>query len=162
MKKRFWKEFDEQETLEKIKINIEIRIELIKDTTKRATEKLRIDRTNKLNKIEEVKTVIKELRIEIKFSELANDLDTRSIKVSKKHILNIAEYITNGKNRKVKPADLSLKNKCIDYCFELPFGIISFSSHFSIEAINIISSDVEMNKILANNLNNLFYYCLNN
>ena len=162
MKKRFWKEFDEQERLEKIKINIEIRIELIKDTTKRATEKLRIDRTNKLNKIEEVKTVIKELRIEIKFSELANDLDTRSIKVSKKHILNIAEYITNGKNRKVKPADLSLKNKCIDYCFELPFGIISFSSHFSIEAINIISSDVEMNKILANNLNNLFYYCLNN
>ena len=162
MKKRFWKEFDEQETLEKIKINIEIRIELIKDTTKRATKKLRIDRTNKLNKIEEVKTVIKELRIEIKFSELANDLDTRSIKVSKKHILNIAEYITNGKNRKVKPADLSLKNKCIDYCFELTFGIISFSSHFSIEAINIISSDVEMNKILANNLNNLFYYCLNN
>ena len=47
MKKRFWKEFDEQERLEKIKTNIEIRIELIKDTTKRATEKLRIDRTNK-------------------------------------------------------------------------------------------------------------------
>ena len=89
-------------------------------------------------------------------------MDTRSIKGSKKPILNIAEYITNGKNLKVKPADLSLKNKCIDYCFELPFRIISFSSHFSIESINIISSDVEMNKILANNLNNLFYWCLNN
>ena len=49
----------------KIKWNkrTEIRIELIKYTTKRDTEKLRINRTNKLKKLEEVKKVIKELTI---------------------------------------------------------------------------------------------------
>ena len=65
MKKRFWNEIDQQETLETQKIKTETekikkvnkteqqkRIEPIKDTTKRETEDLRIERINKANKIE--------------------------------------------------------------------------------------------------------------
>ena len=68
------------------------------------------------------------------------------------------------KNLKIKPIDSSFKNKLVAYCLELPFGIISFSSYVNIETINIISSDtdVEMNKVLTNSPNNLFYFCLNN
>ena len=83
MKKRFWNKIDEQETLEKLKIKIEteklkkvnkieghrIRIKSLKDATKRETEDLRIERINELNKIEKIKTVIKELRIEMIFNE---------------------------------------------------------------------------------------------
>ena len=45
-----------------------------------------------------------------------------------------------------KPIDLSLKNKQIAFSCELPFGILSFSSYIDIEAVNIISFDVEMNE----------------
>ena len=40
-----------------------------------------IERINKLNKIEKIKTVIKELMIEIKFNELGNNLDIRLLKL---------------------------------------------------------------------------------
>ena len=50
-----------------------IEIELIKDTTKRETEELRIERINKLKTIIEMKTVIEEQRIERKFNEFANN-----------------------------------------------------------------------------------------
>ena len=62
----------------------------------------------------------------------------------------------------MKSFDSSFKNKRITYCLELTFGIISSYSYVSIETINIISSDVEMKKVLTNNPSNLFYYCLNN
>ena len=176
MKKRFWNETDEQKTLERHKIKrdteklkkvnkiegYKIRIESIKDTAKRETEELRIKRINKLKKIKKIKVVIKELRIEITFNELVNNLDIRLLKGSKKSILNIAEYISNGKNIKIKPIDSSFKNKHIAYCLELPFGIMSSSSYIIIEIMNIISSDVEMNKVFTNNPSNLFYCCLNN
>ena len=48
------------------------------------------------------------------------------------------------------PVDSSLKNKRIAYCFELPFGIICFSSYVNIETMNIISSDKKTNEFLAN------------
>ena len=35
---------------------------------------------------------------------------------------------------------------------------MSFSSYVNIETMNIIPSDVERNEVLANNLNNLFYF----
>ena len=66
------------------------------------------------------------------------------------------------KNLKIKPIDSSFKNKLIAYCLELLFRIISSSIYVNVEIVNIISSDVEMNKVLANNLSNLFYCCLNN
>ena len=41
----------------------------------------------------------------------------RLLKGTKNSILNIAEYISNGKNLKIKPIDSSFKNKCITYFF---------------------------------------------
>ena len=35
---------------------------------------------------------------------------------------------------------------------------MSFSSYVNIETMNIIPSDVERNEVLANKLNNLFYF----
>ena len=84
------------------------------------------------------------------------------MKRSQKYILNIAECITSENNLKTKRVDISLKNKCIAYCFELPFGIISISSYVDIETMNVISSDAELNKTLANSPNSLFYCCLTN
>ena len=46
-----------------------IRIELIKDTTKRETEDLRIGKVNKTNQMEKIKTEIKEVRIKVEFDE---------------------------------------------------------------------------------------------
>ena len=48
------------------------------------------------------------------------------------------------KNLKIKPIDSNLKNKCIVYCPDLPFGILSFCSCVDIEAMIIISSEVEI------------------
>ena len=152
---------DEHELSERLKIKIEteklkkvnkieghkIKIESIKDTKNRETKELKMERINKLNKIKEIKTVIEELGIELKFNESANNLDIRLIKGAKNSILNNVKY----KNLWRKPIDLSLENKCITFRFELPFGIIYFSSYVNIETINIISPDVEMNKPLANN-----------
>ena len=88
---------------------------------------------NKLNKIEKIKTVIKELKIEIKFNALTHKLDIRLLKGTKNSILNTVEYISNGKNLKIKSVDLSLKNKHIAYWFELPFEMISFSSYLTLK-----------------------------
>ena len=108
-----------------------------------------------------MKIVIKELRIEIKFNELADNSNIRSIKGNRNFVLNIAEYSTNRNNLKLKPVASSLKINRTAYFFELLFGIISFSSFVNIETMNIISSDLEMNNLLANNPNNLFHFCLN-
>ena len=74
-----------------------------------------------LKKIEEMKTVIEELRIEIRFNELASNLDITLIEGFKKSVLNVAEYISNGSNLRIKPIDSSFKINRIAYCFELPF-----------------------------------------
>ena len=94
----------------------------------------------------------------MKFNELANYLDISLIKGFKKSVVNIVEYIRKRKNLRIKPIDSSFKTKRIAYCFELPFIIISFSSYVNIEGINIIYSDKEMDKLLANNSINLLYY----
>ena len=39
---------------------------------------------------------------------------------------------------KKRPVDLGLKNKQIAFYYELPFGILSFSSYVDIETMNII------------------------
>ena len=79
-------EIEKLKKVNKIKGN-KIRIESIKDATKRETEQLSI-------KKEKRKTVIKELEIEIKFNELGNILDIILLKGTKN---SIAEYISNGK-----------------------------------------------------------------
>ena len=69
---------------------------------------LRIEGTNKLNKIEKIKTVIKDLRTK-KINELANSSDLTLIKGSTKSIFDIAEYISHRKILK-KPIDSTLMN----------------------------------------------------
>ena len=90
---------------------------MIKDTPKTDTEELKIEKINKFNKIVKIKTVIKEIRIETNINELANSLDIILIKETKKFILNIAEYITNRKNLKIKPVDSSLKKQTYSLLF---------------------------------------------
>ena len=51
------------------------------------------------------------------------------------------DYIDNGENLKIKPIDLSIKNKQIVF-----FAILPFSSYAYIEAMNIISSCKEINE----------------
>ena len=51
------------------------------------------------------------------------------------------DYIDNGENLKIKPIDLSIKNKQIVF-----FAILPFSSYVYIEAMNIISSCKEINE----------------
>ena len=83
----------------------------MKDTPKTDIEELKIEKINKFNKIMKIKTVIKEIRIEININELANSLDIMLMKGTKKFILKIVEYITNRKNLKIKPVDSSLKKQ---------------------------------------------------
>ena len=64
---------------------------------------------------------IENIARKIEFNELIKRLNTKLIEESKKSILSIAEYITNGKNLKIKPLESSLKDKCISYGPELPF-----------------------------------------
>ena len=80
----------------------------------------------------------------IKLNEFANKLNIKLIEMSSNCVLNTGEYISNGKNLKIKPINWSLKNKCLVFCSELPFRKISSSGYVSIETMNIISSDVEM------------------
>ena len=79
------------------------------------------------------------------------------MKGSKKPILSIAKYISNWKNCKIKLIDSSFKDKCVAYCNELPFGILFIFSYLNIETMNIISSNVEINKneLLVNKSNEL-------
>ena len=73
-----------------------------------------------------------------------NKLCIYSIKGNAKHILSMTEYISNGKNLKIKPIYSNFNNKKIAYSPDSPFGIISFNSFVKIETKNIISSDVEV------------------
>ena len=67
-------------------------------------------------------------------------------------------YINNRENLRKIPIDLSIKNKQIAFCPNLPFGILSLSSYLDIASMNIISSNVEMNeyKILGNKSKQVF------
>ena len=81
-----------------------------------------------------------------KFIKLSNDLKIKLIKSNKKFIRYTKSRINNGENLNKNPIDLSIKNKQMVFCSDLPFGITSFSSYVDIESLNIISSDVDMNE----------------
>ena len=55
----------------------------------------------------------------------------------------MVDYLNKGKNLKIKPIDLSNKNKCMAYCSKLPFGILSHSSCIDLEKIKIVFSIVK-------------------
>ena len=52
-----------------------------------------------------------------KFNKLSNDMNVKLIK--RKRI-----FINNGRNLRKKPTDLSIKNKQIAFCSNLPFGLL--------------------------------------
>ena len=60
----------------------------------------------------------------MKFNELSNHVNIELINGSRLHISLIKKNINNGKNTIIKPADFSIKNKEINFCSELLFGII--------------------------------------
>ena len=45
----------------------------------------------------------------------------------------MVDCINKGKKPKIKPIDLSNKNKCMAYCSKLPFGILSYSRYMDLE-----------------------------
>ena len=80
------------------------------------------------------------------FNKLSNYLKIKLIKGNRSFIFYMKDYINNEKNLNKKPIDLSIKNKQVAFCSNLPFGILSFSSYVNIETMNIIFSDVDMNE----------------
>ena len=50
------------------------------------------------------------------------------------------------KNLNKKPINLIIIKKQIAFCYDLPFGILYFSSNEDIESMNITSSNVDMNE----------------
>ena len=96
--------------------------------------------------IKKMSNLTKINKIEMKFNKWSNDLNIELIEETNGTISYTKDYINNGENLKIKPIDSNLKNKYIAYCLELLFGILSFSRYVNIEAINIISSDIEINE----------------
>ena len=47
------------------------------------------------------------------------------------------------KVKTLKPIDSSNKNKCMAYCSELPFGILSYSSYIDLEKMKIVFCKIE-------------------
>ena len=85
-------------------------------------------------------------KIKIKANNLPNDFNIKLIKGNKKYIRYITDFINNGKNIKIKLIDLSIKNKYIAYCGELPFDILSYSSYIDLGKMKIVFSIVENNE----------------
>ena len=82
----------------------------------------------------------------LRFNHFANNSNIKLIKAPKNFSRNTTEYISNGKYLKIEPTDLSVKDKCIAYCFEFTFVTISPSVYVIIKTRNIISSGVEINE----------------
>ena len=58
----------------------------------------------------------------------------------------MADYINKGKNLKTKPIDLSNKSKCMAYCIELPFVILSYCRYIDLGKMKIVSSKIDKNE----------------
>ena len=79
----------------------------------------------------------------IKFNNLSNSLNIKVIKRYKKNIQYMIDYINKGKFLKIKPIDLSNKSKCMAYCSELLYGLLSYSSYADLEKMKVVSSVVK-------------------
>ena len=79
----------------------------------------------------------------IKFNNLSNSLNIKVIKRYKKNIQYMIDYINKGKFLKIKPIDLSYKSKCMAYCSELLYGLLSYSSYADLEKMKVVSSVVK-------------------
>ena len=87
----------------------------------------------------EQKPGINKIGRRIELNELAGYLNI-NLRLKSKN--TNAEYISCGKNLKIKPTDLCLKDKV--FYPKLRFGILSPCSYLNIETVNIISSDTKI------------------
>ena len=78
-----------------------------------------------------------------KFNKLSNSLNIELIKGYKKNIQYMVDYINKGKKLKTKHIDSRNKNKCMAYCSELPYGVLSYSSYIDLEKMKVVSSVVK-------------------
>ena len=76
-------------------------------------------------------------KIKSNSTKLSNSLNVKLIKGDRKNIQYLVDYINKGENLIKKPIDLSNKNKCMAYCSELPFGILSYSSYIDLEKMKM-------------------------
>ena len=78
-----------------------------------------------------------------KFNKLSISLYIKLIKGDKNDIQYMVDYINKCKNLKTKPIGLSNQNKCMAYCGELPFGILSSCRYIDLEKMKIVSCKME-------------------
>ena len=76
-------------------------------------------------------------KIKSNSTKLSNSLNVKLIKGDRKNIQYLVDYINKGENLIKRPTDLSNKNKCMAYCSELPFGILSYSSYIDLEKMKM-------------------------
>ena len=55
----------------------------------------------------------------------------------------MVDDVNKGKSFKTKPIDSSNKNKCMAYCGELPFGILSYCRKIDLDKMKIVSCKIE-------------------
>ena len=66
--------------------------------------------------------------IKSNFSKLSNSLNIKLIKGDKKNIQYMVDYVNKGENPIKRLIDFSNKNKCMAYCSEIYFEILSYST----------------------------------
>ena len=76
-------------------------------------------------------------KIKSNSTKLSNSLNVKLIKGDRKNFQYLVDYINKGENLIKRPIDLSNKNKCMAYCSELPFGILSYSSYIDLEKMKM-------------------------
>ena len=64
-------------------------------------------------------------------------------KLIKGDIQYMVGYINKDKKLKTKPVGSSNKNKCMAYCGELLFGILSYCKYIDLEKMKIVSGKIE-------------------
>ena len=91
------------------------------------------------------------------FNKLSNSLNIKLIKGDEKDIRYMVDYINKGKNLKTKSIGSSNKNKCMAYCGELPFGILSYCRYIDLEKMKILSCKIEKDeyRLLGTKINRI-------
>ena len=55
----------------------------------------------------------------------------------------MVDYINKGKNLRTKNTGSGNKSKCMAYCGELPFGILSYCRYTDLEKMKVVSCNIE-------------------
>ena len=58
----------------------------------------------------------------------------------------VVDYIDKGQRFRTESIYLSKKNRCMAYCNELPYGILSYSNYINPEEMIVVSYAIEKNE----------------